>query len=66
MKEIEKESFDEFLTMSLGLTGEERKVMVFCEECHDNTIISTKTGVQCGHRPKWLDELDEFVKHERD
>ena len=42
--------------------NEDHRVIVFCEECDDTTIISTKTGVKCGHRPKWLDDMVAWVE----
>ena len=56
-KEIEKLD-DEFLALVMKYDpDEDHRVVIFCEDCNDITIISTKTGVKCGHTPRWLENV---------
>ena len=66
LKAIGEGEFDEFLGAAMKFDPDkDHRVMVFCEECNDVTIIGSKSGVSCGHRPKWLDKLAEWAeKHQ--
>ena len=60
-KEIEQLD-DKFLAIVMKYDpNEDHRVVVFCEECDDLTIISTKTGVECGHTPRWLKNMEVWL-----
>lgn len=61
---INEKAFEEFLEMAFQPSKNPR-VSVYCEHCDDLTIIE-KGRASCGHRPKWLDELETWAKKQKE
>lgn len=56
--------FEEFLEIAFRQPKNPR-VTVYCEHCDDLTIVEKGGTTSCGHRPKWLDELEIWSKGRR-
>jgi hypothetical protein len=55
-----EEDFNAFLKMAFQQPKNPR-LMVYCEHCDDLTIVEKGGVTACGHRPKWLDELEAWI-----